>query len=180
MDTTALFVEVRWEMAALPPGRVRVVASGPSLRHVVAALDRRPPASRPASGGNVADEHLVADADGAGPWPGIADVLIVRGGLSRRAAVRRDFPGALVVVFSGPGEMHFLETATGWLARLVPLPDGVGDALWPYASFVHAWTTAGRSLDALDGAHLRNGPLAGEHGVRVSVVGGVSSRRAAA
>lgn len=180
MDTTALFVEVHWETAALPPDRVCVVAAGPSLRHVVAALDRRPPANRSAFGGNAADEHLVADADDAGPWPGIADVLLVRGGLSRRAVVRRDFPGALVVVFSGPGETHFLEVATGWLARLVPLPGGIGDALWPFASFVHAWTTAGRSLDALDGAHLTNGPLARERGVRVSVVNGASSWRAAA
>jgi hypothetical protein len=116
-------------------------------------------------GPGCADEHLVADADEASPWPQVADVLIVHGTLTRPAE-HPECRGWLVAAFAGPDEEYLLEVSTGRLARLVPLVAHRAGDLWTYASFVHAWTVAGRPLDALHGARLTAGP----HGVRVIVV----------
>jgi hypothetical protein len=183
MDTK-FFVGVRWEPAVHPPrcpDQARVLAAGPSLPPVVATLERSSLMSRCSYGRGFADEHLVAEAAGDGPWPRVADVLIVREAFARRGgAIRGRFPGRLVALFLAPGRTPFVEVATGWGAWLVPFAEGGGDALWPYASFVHAWTAAGRPLDALHGAELTDGSPGGERGVRVSVVDRSTDWRAAA
>jgi hypothetical protein len=183
METGTFFVGTRWESDTSPISRLdhlRVVATGPSLPPSAAALHHLPYRSPPSYEMEFADQHLVADAAVAGPWPQIADVLIVRDALPWRADLRSAFPGRLVTAFSGPDQEHSLEVATGWLARLVPLPAGIGDGLWPYASFVHSWTTAGRSLDALHDAQLTAGPPAERRGVRIIVVGHSTAWRVAA
>ncbi len=174
METTASTVRVWWETGdargahPLPgPDRLRLVASGPATPRTVAVIGSAPVDGLPPCGAGFADEHLVADAGERGPWPPVADVLVVPPG--RPAALRAEFPGCLVAVFVRASGEHLLEVATGWFARLVPLRDGGAEA-WPYASFVHAWTVAGRPLDALHGACLVAGPPGRARGVRVSLL----------
>jgi hypothetical protein len=140
----AFLVRVCWGHGE--PGDRRLVAVGPDVTAVLHC----------GHGHAAADEHLVADAHEAGPWPQVADVIIDRSGTS---AAR--FPGRLVAITG-----HVLEVATGWRARLVPL--SAGDELWPYASFVHAWLVAGRPFEALYGACLLDDSSG--RGVRVTRV----------
>jgi hypothetical protein len=175
MGTTASCVRVSWESGSHPAPHtdlVRVVASGPGVPKTAALLHRTPVGDPPSAGTGRADEHLVTDADEANPWPQVADVLIVRGALTRRNSVRTEFPGWLVAAFIGPDEEVFLEVSRGWLAQLVPLTPATHTAgdVWPYASFVHAWLVRGRSRDSLHGARLMAGPPRAERGVRVIVV----------
>lgn len=155
------------------------MADGPDLSPITAAFHRVPPGDPPAYGMRFADEHLVAEAAEGGPWPRVADVLIVRGDLRWWAVVRDEFPGRLVTAFVG-GKEGLLEVATGGLARLVPLPLGAGDAVWPYASFVHAWTTAGRPLDALHDARLTEEAPGPRRGVRIILTDRSTAWRAVA
>jgi hypothetical protein len=171
MDTIASCVRVWWDenAYALPAAaRRRLVVTGPGVTATGLVLHRSAAGKIAPATLGFADEHLIAGSDEASPWPQVADVLIVRGTL-RRQAVRRRFPGQLVAVFDGPGGERFVEVATGWLARFIPLTR-TDSAMWPYASFVHAWTVAGRPLDALHGAHIADGPPGVRRGVRISVV----------
>jgi hypothetical protein len=174
MDTVASCVRVFWDenasaAYALPAAaRRRLVVAGPGVTTTEVVLHRTAAGKIAPATLDFADEHLIAGSDEASPWPQVADVLIVRGTL-RRQAVRRWFPGRLVAVFDGPNGEHFVEVATGWLARFAPLARA-DIAMWPYASFVHAWTVADRPLDALDGACLADGLPGVRRGVRISVV----------
>ena len=154
--------------------RRRVAAIGPGTPATTAVVHRAAVGERHPGGPGFADEHLLADADAPGPWPSVADVLVSGGPLGRAAALRARCPGCLVVAFRRPDGEHLLEVAMGWLARAAPLA-GEASVLWPYAAFVHAWTIAGRPLDALDGASLQDGRA----GVRISVVGRPAARPAA-
>lgn len=181
MDITAARVRVWWGADMRPSlGFRRIIVSRPGVPDITALLLREPPGIPLRGGTDHADEHLVADADDDGPWPPVADVLIVRGPPDRQAAVRAAFPGWLVAVFGDRTKSSFLAVSPGWLARLVPLTPGTAGAhrTWPYASFVHAWTVAGRSLDALHGARLVDGSPG--QGVRVIVVEHSTARSAAA
>jgi hypothetical protein len=175
MTMAASCVRVCWDEnvsgASLLPhaARRRLVVAGPAVPRTALLLHRTAVGEPVPAAPGYADEHLVADADGASPWPQVADVLLVRGGL-RRAAVRREFPGRLVTVYDGPNGEYSVEVAPGWHARLVPLAAGAGTDVWPYGSLVHAWAVAGRSLGALRGAHIVSGPPEARCGVRVSVV----------
>jgi hypothetical protein len=185
MRTTAFCVRVSWEIGSHPPpyaDLLRVIASGPGVPLTAAVLHRTPAGAPPSAGTGRADEHLLAEVDEASPWPQVADVLIVGGGLARRISVRAEFPGWLVAAFLGPDDEVFLAASRGWLARLVPLTDRTRTAseVWPYASFVHAWLVRGRSLDSLYGARLMVGPPEAERGVRVIVVEHSTVRPAAA
>jgi hypothetical protein len=178
MDTNASWVHVYWKTSApeqypLPyVNRRHLIATGPGLPATTAVLDRAPAGGPPPRGKGFADEHLVAEAGEGSSWPLVADVLIVRGPPEREAALMAGFPGRLVTVFEGARRERLLEVAAEGLIRLVPLAAGGhhGPDLWPYASFVHAWTVEGRPLRALHGACLTYRPP-WRRGVRVSAVG---------
>jgi hypothetical protein len=173
MDMVASCVRVCWDenasgaYALRAAAQRRLVVAGPGVTATGLVLHRSAVGEPAPAILGFADEHLIAGSDESSPWPQVADVLIVRGTL-RRQAVRRRFPGRLVAVFDGPSGETLVEVATGWLARFIPLAHA-DFAMWPYASFVHAWMVAGQPLDALHGARIADGPQGGR-GVRVSVV----------
>ena len=176
METEASWVRVYWqengadERPVRHVGARRLVVTGSEVPATGALLVRVPAGSRPSGDDGFADEHLLAEA-GSTPWSKVADVLIVRGPPEWSATLLADFPGRLVTAFDGRGRDPLLEVVGEGRARLVPLApaDGTGPDLWQYASFVHAWTVAGRPLSALHGACLTDGTS--RRGVQVSVVG---------
>jgi hypothetical protein len=194
MEPAAFWVGVRWETGAPRPGHGdprRLVAGLRDGTVLAVTLDRTPAGGAPPACGGYADEHLVADADAESAWPPVADVLIVR----RPVVAPGECPGRLVTAWTGTAWTGTAWTGTawrgaawtgaestgtewtgtvgrhvvevrGWRARLVPLTARAAGDVAPYASFVHAWTVAGRPLGALDGARLYLGAL---RGVRISV-----------
>jgi len=177
METNASWVRVYWQENE-PDGRPlqhvdarHLVVTGSGVPTTGASLIRVPADSRPPGEDGFADEHLIAEADPRSPWSKVADVLIVRGPPEWAATLLAGFPGRLVTAFDGRDRESLLDVAGEGLARLRPpaSTDRTGPDLWPYASFVHAWTVAGRPLGALHGACLTDG--ASRRGVRVSVVG---------
>jgi hypothetical protein len=166
MDMTASWVGVRWaanEADACPipyAGLRRLTATGPNAPESTAVLRRTPLTGSPAAGAGYADEHLLVCGDGSGPWPSLADVLVVSNG--RR---RSTFAGCLVAAYGRPTGDHLVEVA-GATARLVPWAGDIRD-VWPYVSFIHAWLVAGRPFDALFGACLKD--VSGT--MRISVMG---------
>ncbi|MFJ2814953.1 hypothetical protein [Streptomyces sp. NPDC087294] len=106
------------------------------------------------------DVHLRVEPDVVRPGPEVAecaDVLVSRTALSPPAARRRvaelldRYPGCLVVAVPGrdTGCLVGVRGADGTVRRVRPGPDGSGTPAPPgaIASFVHAWVTAGGSLD---------------------------------
>jgi hypothetical protein len=175
MGIGASWVRVYWQ-EDVPGGRPprsadarRLVVAGPGVPTTSVALVRVPAGERPSGGDGFADEHLVAEADPGSPWSKVADVLIVRGPPEWTAPLLAYCPGRLVTAFDGRRRESLLDVAGQGLARLRPLAADRTGGLWPYASFVHAWTVAGRPLGALHDACLTE--AASRRGVRVSVVG---------
>lgn len=189
MDAVAGWVRVYWRANVPgshplpPPGACRLLVRGPGVPATSAVLVRTPVGAPrggvgsglgPGAGRDVgfevaygvalADEHLVAEAGSGGRWAAVADVLIVRTPPGPPATLAARSPGRLVTAYDGREPV--LDVAGEGAARLLPLPGRMSAGVWPYASFAHAWTVAGRPLGALHGAHLTNGCF----GVRVSVV----------
>ncbi|MBC6466556.1 hypothetical protein [Actinomadura alba] len=129
------------------------------------------------------DEHLLAGVDERdASLLTAADVVVRRAGRSKSepsssADVHAHFPGCLVAALVRRGQGCVVTTATGWQARLTPLPlagpadaddqnvvdagldvdadeDDADEDVWSYASLVHAWMVAGRPLDVLNSAFL--------------------------
>jgi hypothetical protein len=162
---------------------VRLLISGPNTSGAIISLRRSPAEAIPfvwsaTARSIIVDEHLVADVDETDTrWLSAADVVIRRSAVADSTSdalhdLYAGYPGCLVAGLIDDGPGYLVGTSSGWRARLIRVCSGpcADHEISLYASTVHSWMAAGRSLTELDAARIVSTRRHGAHrcGVRVS------------
>jgi hypothetical protein len=157
----------RLEPGAKHPAVLIHAPNAPPVRvalHHAAAESATPSGYRPHLPVAFDDEHLLAGpTETRSAWLSTADVIVRhrtgQGPIEwSLQSVFARFPGCVVAAIIN-GDSCVVGTAIGWQTQLIPLNEvgnrGADEAACVFASAVHTWLVAHRSLAALHGAHLQ-------------------------